>query len=72
MRRYPVGAAHLLSHLVAGPRPHEQINLTDEESRFMKVAGGGFDQCFNAQGMVNTESMLVIGPHVTQAANDRQ
>jgi transposase len=27
---------------VAGPRPTDQINLTDEESRIMPVAGGGF------------------------------
>ncbi|HMK90292.1 MAG TPA: transposase, partial [Methylocystis sp.] len=33
----------------AGPSPKDQINLTDEESRIMPVAGGGFDQCYNAQ-----------------------
>jgi transposase len=56
----------------AGPRSEEQINLTDEESRIMKVAGGGFDQCYNAQGLVDTESMLVVVPHVTQAGNDKE
>jgi len=56
----------------AGPRPDDQINLTDEESRIMKVAGGGFDQCYNAQGVVDTESMLVVAPHVTQAGNDKE
>lgn len=56
----------------AGPRPDDQINLTDDESRIMKVAGGGFDQCYNAQGAVDTESMLIIVPHVTQAPNDRE
>jgi len=25
------------------------MNLTDEESRIMPVAGGGFEQCYNAQ-----------------------
>ncbi len=34
---------------VEGPRPNDQINLTDEASRIMPVAGGGFDQCYNAQ-----------------------
>lgn len=38
----------------------------------MKVAGGGFDQCYNAQARVNTESMRVLVPEVTQAANDKQ
>src|SRR3546814_2084900 len=44
----------------AGPRPKDQINLTDEESRIMPVAGGGFDQCYNAQAAVATETLLVI------------
>jgi hypothetical protein len=38
----------------------------------MKVAGGGFEQCYNAQAMVDTESMLVLVPHVTGAANDKE
>ena len=36
----------------AGPAPGDQINLTDEDSRIMPVAGGGFDQCYNAQAAV--------------------
>jgi transposase len=55
-----------------GPRPTDQINLTDEESRIMPVAGGGFEQCYNAQGTVDTDSLLVVTPWVTQAANDKQ
>jgi transposase len=54
------------------PAPQDQINLTDDESRIMKVAGGGFEQCYNAQAVVDSESMLVIAPFVTQAANDKQ
>jgi transposase len=54
------------------PRPEDQINLTDDESRIMKVSGGGFEQCYNAQAVVDTESMLVVSPYVTQAANDKQ
>jgi hypothetical protein len=56
----------------SGPRADDQINLTDEESRIMKVAGGGFEQCYNAQAVVDTESMLVLAAHVTQASNDKQ
>jgi transposase len=55
----------------SGPRANDQINLTDEESRIMKVAGGGFEQCYNAQAVVDTESMLVLATHVTQASNDK-
>jgi hypothetical protein len=55
-----------------GPRPNEQINLTDEESRIMPVAGGGFEQCYNAQALVDSETMLVLVPQVVQAPNDKQ
>jgi transposase len=57
---------------VEGPQPKDQINLTDEDSRIMPVAGGGFDQCFNAQAVVATESLLVIAVEVVQAPNDKQ
>ncbi len=56
----------------AGPRPKDQVNLTDEDSRIMKMAGDGFEQCYNAQAMVDTESMLVMVAHVTQAADDKE
>ena len=54
------------------PRAEDQVNLTDDESRIMKVAGGGFEQCYNAQAVVDAESMLVMVPHVTDAANDKE
>jgi transposase len=50
----------------------EQINLTDEDSRIMPVAGGGFDQCYNAQAAVATGSLLIVANDLTQAANDKQ
>jgi hypothetical protein len=57
---------------VAGPGPSDQINLTDEDSRIMPVAGGGFEQCYNAQAAVTDDSLLVIATDVVQAANDKQ
>jgi len=57
---------------VEGPQPKDQINLTDEDSRIMPVAGGGFDQCYNAQAVVAVESLLVIAVEVVQAPNDKQ
>lgn len=54
------------------PDPSDQVNLTDDESRIMKVAGGGFEQCYNAQAVVDTESLLVVVAYVTQAVNDKQ
>ncbi len=55
-----------------GPLPADQINLTDEESRIMPVAGGGFEQCYNAQAAVAQGSLLVIAGDVVQASNDKQ
>jgi transposase len=55
-----------------GPRPSDQVNLTDEESRIMPVAGGGFEQCYNAQALVATGSLLVVANDVVQAPNDKQ
>ena len=31
-----------------GPQPTDQVNLTDEQSRFMPTSGGGFEQAYNA------------------------
>src|SRR6201998_902460 len=55
-----------------GARPTDQINLTDEESRIMPVAGGGFEQCYNAQAVVAADSLLVVAAQVVQAPNDKQ
>ena len=55
-----------------GPLPKDQINLTDEDSRIMPVAGGGFEQCYNAQAAVAAGSMLVVAVDVVQAPNDKQ
>lgn len=49
-----------------------QINLTDEASRIMPVAGGGFEQAYNAQAAVDTGSLLVVAAAVTQTTNDKE
>lgn len=54
------------------PSDKDQINFTDEDSRIMPVSGGGFEQAYNAQAAVDTDSLLVVGQAVTQAANDKQ
>ncbi len=55
-----------------GAKDSDQINLTDEESRIMKVSGGGFEQCYNAQAGVDAATMLVVATGLTQALNDKQ
>ena len=57
---------------VEGAQDKDQINLTDEESRIMKVAGGGFDQCYNGQIAVDMDSMLIVMTGTVQACNDKQ
>ncbi len=55
-----------------GAKADDQVNLTDEDSRIMPVAGGGFEQAYNAQAAVDAATMLVIGTGVTQAPNDKE
>ena len=67
---------------VAGPEPREpddkvdpsaQYNFTDPESRVMKSGSGKhFEQCYNAQAGVDTESMLIVGNYITPHGNDKQ
>jgi len=55
-----------------GVRPTDQINLTDADSRIMPATGKGFEQSYNAQAAVDTESMLVVAIDVAQVATDKQ
>ena len=55
-----------------GVRPTDQINLTDADSRIMPATGKGFEQSYNAQAAVDTESMLVVATTMAQVATDKQ
>lgn len=54
------------------PKPSDQVNLTDEESRIMPTSGGGFEQAYNTQAAVDINTMLILESHVTQNSNDKQ
>jgi hypothetical protein len=56
----------------AGPTQKDQVNLNDSESRIMPTSGGGFEQAYNAQAGVDTETLLIVTTHVSQAPNDKQ
>jgi len=56
----------------SGPKPGDQVNLSDEDSRIMPGPSGGFVQGYNAQAGVDTDTMLVVTAHVTQAPNDKR
>ncbi len=55
-----------------GPKPKDQVNLTDEESRIMPSSSGGFEQAYNAQAGVDVDTHLIVEQHVTQHSNDKQ
>lgn len=57
---------------VEGAKDKDQINLTDEQSRIMKVSGGGFEQCYNGQIAVDMNSLLIVTTNTVQAGNDKQ
>lgn len=54
-----------------GPRAKDQVSLTDAQSRIMPTAGG-FEQAYNAQANVDTETHLIVATHVTDHRNDKQ
>lgn len=57
---------------IAGAQDKDPINLTDEESRIMNVAGGGFEPCDNGQLAVDMDRMLIVTTDTVQACNDKQ
>jgi transposase len=55
----------------AKPEPKAQYNFTDPESQIMKVSNKGWDQCMNAQVVVN-EHQIIVAADVTAETNDKQ
>ena len=53
------------------PKPKDQRNFTDPESKIMKTSNKGFDQCGNGQAVGN-EEQIILAADVTDAANDKQ
>lgn len=53
----------------AVPKPKDQRNFTDPESKIMKTSNKGFDQCGNAQAVAN-EAQIIVSADVTDQAND--
>ena len=55
------------------PKPSDQYNFTDPESRIMKAGNGQhFEQSYNAQAAVEVDSRLIVGDRVSSAPNDKQ
>lgn len=68
-------------YLAAGSHPDHDA-LASFRRRFLdeladiflqvRVAGGGFEQCYNAQAAVDTDTLLVVAQGLTQSGNDKQ
>ncbi len=56
-------------HPKGKPRPKDQENFTDPDSRIMKDSNG-FEQCYNAQIAVDKTEQLIIANGVTNNAAD--
>jgi transposase len=55
------------------PKPGDQYNFTDPESRIMKAGSGQhFEQSYNAQAAVEVDSRFIVGERVSQAPNDKE
>jgi|SRR5580704_3499788 transposase len=55
------------------PKPGDQYNFTDPESRIMKAGTGQhFEQAYNAQAAVEVESRIIVGERVSAAPNDKE
>ena len=53
------------------PAPKTQYNFTDPESRIMKTSQDGFQQCYNAQIVVDGDSQLIVTTAVSPQASDQ-
>jgi transposase len=54
------------------PDPKAQYNFTDPESRIMKASNKGWDQCGNAQAVVDAQAQVIVACDVTAEANDKR
>ncbi len=54
----------------SSPGPSDQYNFTDPESKIMKTSSG-FNQCYNGQGVVN-DDMVIVGAYSNAQVNDKQ
>lgn len=54
----------------AVPKPKAQRNFTDPESKIMKTGNGGFEQCFNAQAVVDADHQVIVATDLNACASD--
>ena len=53
------------------PAAKAQRNFTDPDSRIMKVSSSkSFEQCYNAQALVDVAHQVIVAAHLSQKSND--
>ena len=58
--------------ILAEPAPKAQYNFTDPETSIMKASNKGFDQCGNAQAVVDRDHQVIVAADVTNQPNDKK
>ena len=53
------------------PDPSAQSNFTDSESQIMNTSTEGFQQCYNAQTVVDETHQIIVGTDVEANASDQ-
>jgi len=54
------------------PDQKAQRNFTDPETSIMKTSNKGFDQCGNAQAVVDRDHQIILAADVTNESNDKK
>jgi transposase len=57
-------------HPLGKPRPSDQENFTDPDSRIMDTKKDGFQQCYNGQIAVDAKAQIIVAAQVEQCAAD--
>jgi len=66
----PKERPELRKHPKGAPKPKDQENFTDPDSRMMIDGSGAFQQSYNAQIAVDETEKIIVGTLVTNAAPD--
>ncbi len=59
-------------HPLGKPKPSDQENFTDSDSRIMDTKKDGFQQCYNAQIAVDAKEQIIVATQVGQSAADNR
>jgi transposase len=69
----PAKCGRAPKHPPGVPKPKDQRNFTDPDSRIMKdSATKSFVQAYNAQAAVDSQTQVIVAADVTDQANDKQ